>query len=145
VSFDSEGDRTAGSFIFDAIQQLGGGEVISSRNKCYRLTDGRVVKVQYSKLHERHQAFWYGLNPSSIEHAEEVGCTDFVFILGDEGFVVMPWDRITAFMRTAYVTNNSDGSVRHYHLHISPPPDVRLKGYGNAPDQDVSNTFTAFD
>jgi hypothetical protein len=131
----------AGSSAFDVIIQLGGGEVVSSKNRCYRLHDGRTVKVQYSKLHETHQAFWYGINPSSYNHVKELGCTHFIFILGSEGFVTLPLSTIDEYVSTAYVTNNPDGSIRHYHVHISPPPDVVLKGYANTPDVDVSDSF----
>jgi hypothetical protein len=81
VTFDSIGERQEGSTVFDVIEQLGGGEVVSSKNKCYRLQDGRVVKVQYSKLHDRHQAYWYGINPSSYSQAKSLGCTYFIFIM----------------------------------------------------------------
>jgi hypothetical protein len=129
-----------GSTVFDAIEQLGG-ELINSRLKCYRLSDGRVAKVQYSKLHEQHQAFWYGINPSSYKAAKDVGCTHFIFVMGQDGFVVVPLPIIDRYLTTAYVTKNADGTVRHYHVHISPPPDVVLKGYGNADDLDLSGYF----
>ena len=41
---------STGSTVFDVVEQLGGGELINSRLKCYRLNDDRVVKVQYSKF-----------------------------------------------------------------------------------------------
>jgi hypothetical protein len=57
AAFDGDGGSQGGSSAFDVIAQLGGGEVVSSKNRCYRLQDGRIVKIQYSKLHERNQAF----------------------------------------------------------------------------------------
>lgn len=141
VTFDSEGTRQEGSKAFDVIEQLGGGEVVSSQNRCYRLSDGRIVKIQASKFHERHQAFWYGISPTSYARVKELGCTDFIFAMGDDGFVTVPFGKLDRFLETAYVTNNSDGTVRHYHVHITAPPDVALKGYGNAPDLDVSSAF----
>jgi hypothetical protein len=135
---------TTGSTVYDAIEQLGGGELINSKQKCFRLTDGRIVKVQYSKLHERHQAYWYGINPSSYNATKEAGCTNFIFVMGQDGLVDLPINTVDEYIKTAYVTNNSDGSVRHYHVHISPPPDSVLKGYGNASDIDVSAEFSAW-
>lgn len=145
VTFDPVGEKQEGSTVFDVIEQLGGGEVVSSRSKCYRLPDGRVVKVQYSKLHDRHQAFWYGINPSSYSQTRALGCTHFVFILGEVGFVVLPLDVVDRFVATAYVTRNPDATVRHYHVHITPPPEVCLKGYDNAPDVDVTRYFQSLD
>jgi hypothetical protein len=133
-----------GSTVFDAIEQLGGGELINSRIQCYRLTSGHVVKVQYSKLHERHQAYWYGINPSSYEAAKGFGCTHIVFVMGQDGFVDVPISTVDKYVANAYSTKNADGTVRHYHVHISPPPDVALKGYGNAGDIDVKNLFSAW-
>ncbi len=137
-------EANTGSIVFDAIEQLGGGElVINERLKLFRLSDGRLVKVQYSKLHEKHQMFWYGINPSSFEAAQSAGCTDFIFVMADEGFVTVPIALLKDYLRTAHVTRYADESIKHYHIHISPPPDVVLKGYASAPDIDVSDTFSA--
>lgn len=143
VTEPEESGRT-GSTIFDAIEQLGGGELVNAKLKCYKLSDGRVVKVQYSKLHERHQAYWYGINPISYDSAKEIGCTDFIFVMGLDGFVEVPLSTIDTFINSAYATKNADGSVRHYHVHISPPPDVVLKGYTNSEDMDVRSHFSAW-
>ncbi len=141
VTFDSTANHQEGSTVFDVIAALGGGEVVSSKHKCYRLHDGRVVKVQYSKLYDKHQVYWYGVNPSSYNQAKVLGCTHFVFIMGSDGFLTLPLTVIDQYIATAYVTNNPDGSPRHYHVHISMPPDVVLKGYENAVDVDVAGYF----
>jgi hypothetical protein len=141
ASFDVEETVKGGSSVYDVIEQLGGGEALSGKNRVYRLNDGTVVKMQFSKLHERHQAYWYGVNPASYGQSKALGSTQFVFVMGDEGYVVLPISLVDSYLKTAYVTNNADGTVRHYHVHISPPPDVELRGYNNAPDVDVSDTF----
>jgi hypothetical protein len=141
---EPEEPGTTGSTIFDAVEQLGGGELVSSKLKCYKLADGRVVKVQYSKFHERHQAYWYGINPLSYAAAKEIGCSHYVFVMGTDGFAEVPIEIIDLFIPTAYATKNMDGSVRHYHVHISPPPDVVLKGYGNFEDIDIGPDFSAW-
>ncbi|QDT17938.1 hypothetical protein [Alienimonas californiensis] len=137
-------EESSGTGVFDAVEQLGGGEMISRKLKCYALEDGRVVKVQQSKLHERQQVYWYGISPASYVAAKGVGCADFVFIMGDDGFVDVPLAVVDRYIETAYVTNNADGAVRHHHVHISPPPGVTLKGYGNAADVDVSDAFSTW-
>ncbi|MFH1300940.1 MAG: hypothetical protein ABIK07_07735 [Planctomycetota bacterium] len=141
---DPEPSRSEGSTNYDVIEELGGGEVINSRNKCFKLHDGRIVKVQFSKLHNRHQAYWYGIRPSTYEQAKDLGCNHFVFVMGDEGFVVVPLKTIDEYLETTYISKNPDGTIRHYHIHISPPPDVLLKGYGNAEDIDVTEYFSSF-
>ncbi|HJZ55561.1 MAG TPA: hypothetical protein VKE74_11405 [Gemmataceae bacterium] len=141
VTFESTGERQEGSTVFEVIEQLGGAEVVSSRNKCYKLKDGRIAKIQYSKLHEKHQYYWYGINPSSYSQAKSLGCTDFIFVMGDEGFVTLPLPIVDEYTKTAYVTKEADNSVRHYHVYITSPPDVALKGYSNAPDVNVAEYF----
>ncbi len=134
-----------GVSFFDVIQQLGNGEVVDGRLKCFKLNDGRIVKLQYSKFHERHQAYWYGITPTPFQQAKELGCTHCVFIMESAGFVVAPIETVEQYLATTYTTNNADGSVRHYHLHLSPPPEVVLKGYGNADDIDVTSQFHSFE
>lgn len=132
------------SSLFDAVEQLGGGELVNSRLRIYKLSDGRLVKVQYSKLHEVHQAYWYGIGPASYETAKELGCTSFIFMMGDDGFVEVPFTVIDEYLTTAYETKNPDGTVRHYHVHISPPPEVVIKGYSNSDDIDLAADFSAW-
>jgi len=129
------------SGVFDAVEELGGGELLNSRLKVYKLSDGSVVKVQYSKLHEKHQAYWYGIKPSSYEAAKAEGCTHFLFVMGIDGFGKGPILKVEAYLESAYTTKNADGSVRHYHIHIAPPPDIVLKGYSNTDDIDLSSEF----
>lgn len=145
IVFEPEAQRQQGSVVFDVVEELGGGEVVSSRNNCFRLKDGKVIKVQYSKFYDRHNVYWYGINPNSLEKAIGFGCTDFVFIMGDEGFVMLPLSTLSKYTETAYTTENQDGTIRHYHVHITRPPDVVLKGYGNAPDMDIKEYFQTFD
>jgi hypothetical protein len=141
VTFESTGEGKEGSTVFEVIEQLGGAEVVSSRNKCFKLKDGRIAKIQYSKFHEKQQVYWYGINPSSYSQAKALGCTDFIFVMGDEGFVTLPLPTVDEYTKTAYVTKEADNSVRHYHVYISPPPDVTLKGHANAPDVNVASAF----
>ena len=141
VTFDSTVNQQEGSVVYDVIEDLGGGEVVGGRNGCYKLHDQRVVKVQYSKLYDKHQVYWYGINPSSYGKAKALGCTHIVFITGDEGFLVLPVPMVETYIKSAYVTSNPDKSVRHYHLYITPPPEIALKGYANSADTDVTAFF----
>jgi hypothetical protein len=61
--------------------------------------------------------------------------------MGQDGIVDVPMSTIEKYLKTTYTTSNADATVRHYHVHISPPPEVVLKGYGNADDIDVSDRF----
>lgn len=141
VSTEPEETSGPSSSLFDAVEQLGGGDVVNSRLKIYKLSNGEIVKVQYSKLHEKHQAYWYGINPSSFEVAKSDGCTHFIFVMGLDGFVKVPISKVESYLASAYTTKNGDDTIRHYHIHISPAPDVVLKGYSNAEDIDITPEF----
>lgn len=140
-----EESNTKGAKVFDAIEKLGSDRIVSSKLQCYLLTDGRIVKAQYSKFHERHQAYWYGINPSSLTAARELECSHFIFVMGEDGFVDLPVSIVEEYLEHAYVTKNSDGSVRHFHIHISSPPDIVMKGYGNMEDISVSKNFVTWE
>lgn len=141
ATFESEVTIQEGSVVFDVIEQLGGGEVINSRTKCYRLSDGRVIAVKYSRFHERNQTFWYGINPSSLEQLKGLGCTHIVFVMASDGFVVVPIATVDAYLSNTLVTKNADGSVRHFHVYISPPPNVAMTGLGGGADLDVGRLY----
>ena len=144
ISFDTTDKGSDGSSTFDTIERLGGGEVVNSRTKVFRLNDGRLVKIQYSKFHERSNRFWYGVTPLAFQQAKAEGFSDFIFVLGDTGFIVLPLAVLERYLQTALVTRNNDGNVRHYHLQFSPPPSCVLAGFGNAPDIDCGERFEAF-
>jgi serine/threonine protein kinase len=144
VSVDDDESDNSGPKAFDVINLLGGGEVISSKNRCYRLTDGRIVKIQYSKFHERYRVYWYGINPASYTQSKALGCTDCVFIMAEDGFVLVPIALVDDYLPHAYRTENADGTIHHYHVQIGPPPDLLLKGDGSAPDVELASYYQAF-
>lgn len=74
--------------------------------------------------------------------AKKRGCTEVVFVMGEEGFVAVATEALDNFLTTAYVTNNTDGSLRHHHVYVTGPPNVRLKGPSPENDVDVNASFT---
>ncbi|HMJ07611.1 MAG TPA: hypothetical protein VK468_01315 [Pyrinomonadaceae bacterium] len=143
-AFSSKNEKsTTFDEISNAVVRLGGGALVNNRIKLYRLNDGRVVKLQYSRFHPQHQTYWYGIAPNSYNAAKRSGCSEIVFVMGDVGFVTVPTDDVDAFLETAYVTNNPDGSLRHYHIYVTPPPDVKLKAPNHENDVDLNARFTA--
>jgi hypothetical protein len=132
------------SAVYDAIERLGGGEVVNGRSNIYKLTDGRVVKVQYSKFYDSHHTYWFGISPRPYQTARDLGISDFVFVLGDEGFVVVSTSKVDSYLESAYQTKNPDGSIRHFHMYISPAPDVYLKAFNTGEDIDVREHFESW-
>lgn len=120
-----------------------GAELIDSRIKLYRLPDSRIVKIQYSRFHANHQTFWYGIAPNSYANAKKRGCSAVVFVMGDVGLVIVPIETLDRFLETTYVTNNPDGSLRHHHVFVTPPPNVRLKGPLAENDIDIKEYFVS--
>jgi hypothetical protein len=117
-----------GTHDFDVVEQLGGGTVVAGegRTKCYDLGDGRVVHVKRSKFHEKNNYYWYGINHNSLEHVQNLGATHFVFVLGEWGFATVPIETVVEYCHHAKVSKNLDGTVRHYHVLISPEPEPEL-------------------
>jgi hypothetical protein len=128
TTLPSEAARPS-STIYDAIER----------------TDGRIIKVQYSKFHESHQTYWFGISPRPYQTAKELGISEFIFVLGEEGFVVVSTNDVDRYLESAYQTKNSDGSIRHYHMYISPAPDVFLKAFTTGSDIEVKDGFESWD
>lgn len=120
------------------------GELVDNRTKLYKLPSGEIVKVQFSRFHPQHQTYWYGIAPNSYAAAKRRGCTAVIFVMGDKGFIKVDVDVLDRFLDTAYVTNFPDGSLRHYHVYITPPPRVRLKAPTEANDIVMTDNFTSF-
>jgi hypothetical protein len=53
VTFDSSADRQEGSTTYDAIEQLGGGEVLSSKFQLFRLRDSQAGRTHQNRLEGR--------------------------------------------------------------------------------------------
>ena len=146
VVFEANDNRQIKDYGYKVIEQLGGGEILESSNKYYKLKDGRLVKIQYSKYHEKNQYFWYGVTPAAIEKAKHMKCSDFVFVMAEDGFIVLPIAIIEKYLETAYRSEYPDGSIRHYHIIINPPPEMVLRGgYEGASEINVAEFYRSFE
>lgn len=113
---------------FNIIEILGGGQLEASakRFKCYRLEDNSIVHIKRSKYHEKNGYYWYGISLIALESINEYNVTHIIFVMGDEGFVKVPIDKVSQFLDVTKVSTNEDGTVRHYHCLISPGPNPEL-------------------
>jgi hypothetical protein len=137
---------SVGGQDLDVIDALGGAAsiVANGRFRCYRLNDGRVIHIKRSKFHERQNYYWYGVNPSSLEQAKQSGVSHFVFVLADSGFVVVPIDTVVKYCGFTRATKNSDGTVRHYHVLMTPEPAPELYWSEDLPRFDLRESYIAF-
>jgi len=113
----------------DVIELLGGGELVVAKRrfKAYRLkSDGSLVTVKYSKYHEQNDYYWYGIGAVGWAYCEENNVTHMIFVMGDEGFAKVPIAVVKEFLRGTGASKNPDGSIRHYHLLISPGPNPEM-------------------
>lgn len=135
------GDRTLA-----VLEQLGGGRLLegTGRFKCYCLEDGRIIRIHYSKLHQRQNYYWYGIAPSQVEQMKENDVSHVVFILGDAGFVMPPVDKVLDFVKNTRTTDNSDGTVRHYHVLISREPEPEMYWSSDTPSFSLADSFETF-
>jgi len=141
---DGQGTKTRD---YDVLDILGGAtlERAIGRVKCYRLPDNAVVIVKRSKYYENNGYFWYGINAGTLEAMEQAGVTHVVFILGDYGFAKVPLNIVHDYLKTALRTDNEDGSLKHYHCLISPPPEPDLFTSQEAPRFPLVDCFQTFE
>jgi hypothetical protein len=131
--------------VYDVIDRLGGGTAASDlgRLKLYRLTDGRLVHVKASKYYEKNQGYWYGINPSVMDRLVQAGVSHVVFVMGDHGFAAVPVGKVREYLKTAGVTKNPDGSIRHYHVLISHGPKPEMYTSSEVPSIPLGEYFQA--
>ena len=94
--------------------------------KCYRLKDATVIFVKRSKYYPKHDYYWYGIRPSSLDYCKEYRVTHIVFVMGEEGFVKVPLEIVLEYVKNSGTSRNADGSVKHYHLVVTPGPEPEL-------------------
>lgn len=128
---------------YDVVEALGGGELHKGegRFKFYEMESGEVIHVKRSKFHERNNYYWYGISPTVLERSRESGVTHVVFVMGGEGFVLVPLDVVEEFVEGTRYSSNEDGSVSHYHCLISPAPEPELYYSREVPSFDLSDFF----
>lgn len=141
--------RLADKQDYDVVERLGGGVLMpiedAPRFRAYKLNDGRVITTKRSKYHEKNDYYWYGINPSSLDKATKAHVSHFVFVLGSWGFVTVPIEIVRKYCRETKATLNADGSVRHYHVLISPEPSPELYWSNDTPRYDLTEYGTPFD
>jgi hypothetical protein len=137
----------SGSQAYNVVEQLGGGKLLAGQGRfvCYELGDGRIIHVKYSKFHEKQSYYWYCINPRTLEQAEQLQVTHLAFVLGDWGFTVVPMAIVKAFCERAATTLNPDGTVRHYHVLISPEPEPKMYWSNDVPRYDLTEYCQPFE
>jgi uncharacterized protein with ParB-like and HNH nuclease domain len=115
------------------VEQLGGEaeRVGTGRFKHHRLADGKVVNVKQSKKHEGKGYYWYGIHHSLWEDMTKCGVTHLVFILAQHGFLLVPMGVVKEYLENARVSRTAQGTVRHYHVHISCEPGLEFYHHGH--------------
>lgn len=131
---------------YEIVAQLGGGELAASKSKfkCYRINDGSVINIKRSVFHEDYKYYWYGVTAVSLQLYEKYGITHVVFVMGEEGFAIVPLGIVKEIIKHAKYTKNPDGSIRHYHVSISPPPEPVLYYSKEKPKFPLAEHFRPF-
>ena len=144
---EPEDSGARGATEYQVIEMLGGGELAgqTGRFKCYRLTDGSIIHVKKSKYHSRQNYYWYGIAPAVLGHFAEFGVTHVVFIMSDYGFVRVPIETVTEYVKHTKATRHSDGSVRHYHFLISHDAEPELYWSSEQPKYSLAEHFSPFE
>jgi uncharacterized protein with ParB-like and HNH nuclease domain len=108
-----------------------------------RVGDGKVINIKYSKRHGDY--YWFGLHGSLWEDMQKAKVTHVVFILLPEGFVTVPVSVMKEYVSEAGFSPKSDGTVRHYHVMISPEPKPELFHHGNPARIPLKQFYTKFE
>lgn len=132
---------------YDIIELLGGGKLESSsgRFKCYKLNDESIVYIKKSKYYEKNDYYWYAITPAGLEYTDEFKITHVIFIMGEFGFVKVPVNIVKEFIANTGVSNNLDGSIKHFHLLISHGPKPELFWSNEKPKFQLADYFQSFE
>jgi hypothetical protein len=116
--------------VAKVIEHFGGAvERIGAGNRhIYKVADGKVVNVKYSKRHSDY--YWFGITASVWEELGKAGGTHMVLILGQQGFLTVPVAVVKDYLSEANVSCKTDGTVRHYHMTISVEPKFEFFHHG---------------
>tara|TARA_B110000902_G_scaffold266170_1_gene352881 strand:+ start:3927 stop:4256 length:330 start_codon:yes stop_codon:yes gene_type:complete len=109
------------------------------------MTSGETLYKKYSKQYDAGE-FWFGMTPSTRDVLNEKDVNTILFVLGDFGMVECPIDTFNELINNAKTTFKKDNvTIKHYHICISPPPDVKLFKTKKTTVFDFNSTFTIFD
>lgn len=116
---DDDEPKDSSLDLNDVLAALGGSvaTIPAGRFKVYRLPDGRVVNLKYSRPHAKY--YWFGLHASLFDGLKLANATHLVLVLGQTGFAAVPMDVVARYVSEAGSSPKSDGSVRHYHVLVS--------------------------
>lgn len=147
ITTQPDGDQNVRESDFDVVELLGGGELEASvrRFKVYRLKGGASIHIKKSRSYPPDEHYWYGVNVSALENLDQYNVSHVVFVLGDEGVVKVPTATLRGFIQHTGVSRNEDGSVRHYHVQISSPPDPEMYWSQDVPRFPLKDHYVPFD
>jgi hypothetical protein len=119
---DSETQEDILDLIAKVVSHFGGetGRVTKGNRVFYKLGDGKLVNIKYSKKHSDY--YWFGFHASLEAEMESAGMTHAVFILVPNAFVTLPIEVLKQYLAGAGSSPKTDGTVRHYHVLISADP-----------------------
>jgi len=145
ADIDSDGDDEPSESslnLDDVLAELGGpvATIPAGNFKVYRLSDGRIVNLKYSRSHRKY--YWFGVHASLLEGLKLVGGTHLVLVLGQSGFVTLPMETVAQYIAEAGSSPKPDGTVRHYHLLVSTSSNPELFHHGKTTRYPLRDYFS---
>ena len=139
---EAASEKSAAISEYDLLEELGGGELVAAerRFKVYELEDQNRIYIKRSKYYPREDNYWYSLTTKALEYIQEYGVTQLGLVMGEEGFVNVQFEIIEDYLEHALTSKNNDGSVRQYHLYLTPGPEVELYCY-DGPRFNLADNF----
>lgn len=131
---------------YDVVEEMGGGELHDTQGRfnVYKLREGTRIHIKRSKFHESKGFYWYAITEKALENIEKYQVGKVCFVMGNEGFVAVPFEMVESFLEHTSTTKNDDGSIRHYHLLISPGPEPVLYYFEDGPRYPLQDFYRPF-
>jgi len=125
---------------------LGGGAPLkkSGHHTSCRLNDRRHITYKRSMYHENARDYWYGITPPLLSYIKKNKITDLVFIMGEEGFVIVPMSTVHAYIRNTSKSYTENDVIRHYNCKISPGPSPVFKTSTEGKNRSLESYYHSF-
>lgn len=112
----------------------------------YRIDNGRIITLKFSKFHPLGHNYWYGITPNHIEKCKQYNAAFIGFIIGFEGLIMVPSSILYDYVTYADISQNkkNNGRIVHYHVRIKFTENNDITLYNREQRFDLTEYFLPF-
>jgi len=92
----------------------------------YELKNRDLVSMKFSHLYPDGVGYWFGVTPSALQKYQLEGISYFCLILGYEGVLKIPFEKVLKYIENADTSKTENGGIKHYHLRIKYDENIEL-------------------